>query len=132
MELLTQLDREPDSQSNLLKHLPDEMQRCIQSCVSCHEICEQMVGHCLEMGGEHAAPDHIRLLRDCAQICQVSAAFMLRGSEFHMRTCGACAEICQACAQDCERMAGDDEMMRMCAEICRRCAESCENMSAPH
>jgi hypothetical protein len=68
-------------------------------------------------------------LLDCAEICQTSANFMLRGSELHSRTCWACAEICERCARDCERLS-DDAYMRACAEACRRCANSCKHMAA--
>ena len=101
------------------------MQDCIKECLDCHAICLATISHCLYKGGEHAAPVHIRLLQDCAQICSTSADFMLRGSPEHGRTCGVCAEICRKCAESCQRMAGDDELMRRCAEVCRRCADSC-------
>ena len=117
--------------SSTTMHAPSrEMQECIDNCLNCHAICVQTAAHCLEMGGKHAAPEHIRLLQDCAQICATSADFMLRGSDLHRRTCGVCAEACRACAEDCERMAGNDELMRRCAEICRKCADSCERMAA--
>jgi hypothetical protein len=106
------------------------MQECIDNCTACHQSCLALVPHCLGMGGEHASPDHIRLLLDCANICATSADFMLRGSPFHNRTCGVCAEVCQRCAEDCERIANSDQMMLECAEICRRCAESCRAMAA--
>ena len=108
------------------QHGPD-MQHCIQMCTECHRVCLETVAHCLRMGGEHAQADHIRLLMDCAEICQTSANFMVRGSELHGRTCGVCAEVCERCAQDCDRF-GDDFMKR-CAETCRRCAESCRRMA---
>jgi hypothetical protein len=106
----------------------NDMQQCIQECLNCHSICLATVPHCLEMGDAHASPQHIGLLLDCAEICQTSANFMLRGSALHARTCGICAEVCEQCAQDCERM-GDDAQMRACAEQCRRCADSCRRMA---
>jgi hypothetical protein len=72
---------------------------------------------------------HVRRLLDCADICQASANFMLRGSELHMRTCAVCAEVCERCAESCERLA-DDPQMRACAEECRRCADSCRRMAS--
>ena len=105
-----------------------EMQRCIDECLRCYSTCEQTIQHCLEMGGKHAQPSHIRLLADCVEICRTSAGFMLRGSPFHTTTCSACAKICRACEQDCRKMA-DDAAMQRCADECRRCAESCERMS---
>lgn len=106
----------------------ERMRECIQECHECHDICLQTVAHCLEMGGEHAAPDHIRLLLDCAEICQTSANFMSRTSDFHGQVCGVCAEVCERCAEDCERF-GDDKMMQQCAEVCRSCASSCREMA---
>jgi hypothetical protein len=105
------------------------MRQCIEHCLDCHAICTETMAHCLQLGGDHASADHIRLLADCAQICATSADFMLRMSPMHHSTCGICAEVCRQCATDCERLAGGDEMMRRCAKACRRCAESCERMS---
>ena len=106
-----------------------EMERCIQNCLECHRICLETIPHCLGMGGVHAAPMHIRLLQDCAQICQTSADFMIRGSNLHIYTCAACAEVCDRCADDCERIDKNDGQMKACADLCRRCAASCHRMS---
>ena len=111
------------------QHTAQEMRACIANCLNCHSTCMATITHCLQKGGQHAAVAHIRLMMDCAEICQISANFMLRGSDMHSRTCGVCAEICERCAQDCERL-GDDAHMRACAEACRRCADSCRNMAA--
>lgn len=105
-----------------------DMQSCIAACTDCHRLCLETVTHCLGRGGEHAAEAHIRLLLDCAEICQAAANFMIRGSEQHVRICAVCAEICERCARDCERF-GDDAHMQRCAEACRECAESCRQMS---
>ncbi|MBI3281623.1 MAG: four-helix bundle copper-binding protein [Acidobacteria bacterium] len=111
------------------RQITRQMRDCIQECLDCHAICVETIAHCLGLGGEHASPDHIALLEDCAQICQTSADFMLRGSERHTETCRVCADICERCAQDCERMARGDETMTRCAEVCRRCAESCSSIA---
>jgi hypothetical protein len=107
------------------------LEQCIENCTRCHRIClETAALHFREEGGTGKVPEsHIRLLLDCAEICQTSANFMLRGSELHSRTCGVCAEVCERCARDCERLS-DDAHMRACAEACRRCADSCKHMAA--
>jgi hypothetical protein len=110
-------------------HIDQAMSECIDNCSDCHDVCVATVEHCLSKGGEHAAAEHIRTLLDCAQACDVSRDFMLRGSELHHAYCGACAEACERCAQSCEQLAGDDEVMRHCADTCRRCAESCRAMA---
>jgi hypothetical protein len=106
-----------------------EMRECIENCLKCHSICMATVRHCLGMGGEHASPEHITLLLDCAEICQTSANFMLRHSTLHARTCGVCAEVCERCAEDCERLAQGDAEMLACAKMCRECAQSCHEMA---
>jgi hypothetical protein len=109
-------------------HMNEKMVECITACQTCHAVCVETTAHCLQMGGKHAEPAHIRLMMDCAQICQTSADFMLRGSDFHHSTCGVCAEVCEACADDCARFT-DDAMMQRCAQVCRDCARSCREMA---
>lgn len=111
------------------EHVSDAMHECIDRCSDCHDVCEATVVHCLSMGGEHAALDHIRTLLDCAQACDTSRDFMLRGSELHNDTCRVCADACDRCADSCERVGNGDDVMRRCAEECRRCAESCRTMA---
>lgn len=106
----------------------DKLRDCIEECTRCRAICLEAVTYCLQQGGHHAEAGHIRVMLDCAEICQTSANFMLRGSPLHVRTCAACAEVCRACAEACEQM-GTDEQMRACAESCRRCEESCSKMA---
>lgn len=110
-------------------HMMDEMKRCIQLCQDCHALCTQLIGHCLELGGRHAAPNHIRLLMDCAQMCTTAADYMARGSSLHDRTCVLCSEICRLCAESCDQIQGDNQLVKQCAEMCRRCADSCERMA---
>jgi hypothetical protein len=102
------------------------MQSCIDTCTECHQTClHEAMNHCLEAGGEHVAPDHFRLMMNCAEICQTSANFMLSGSALSSNVCRVCAEICDACAQSCEQIEGMEE----CARVCRDCAESCRRMA---
>jgi len=82
--------------------------------------------HCLEVGGAHVEAKHFRLMLDCAEICQTSANFMLRGSAHHTHVCAECADICEDCARSCEQVGGMDE----CVEACRKCAASCRAMAA--
>jgi hypothetical protein len=102
------------------------MQNCIEACQSCHRTCLEMAtSHCLEMGGKHAEPSHLRLMLDCAQICQTTANFMLAQSEFHTALCVVCADICEACAISCEEIGEMDE----CVKACRECMHECLSLS---
>lgn len=111
------------------EHEHDEMQQCIEECLNCHAACTMTAQYALGEGGEMADPGVVGVLLDCADICQTSANFMLRGSPYHGTTCAACAEICRACEEAC-RAFPDDEQLAHCAEICGTCAESCERMAA--
>lgn len=107
--------------------LSESMQRCIDLCRRCHEVCLGMfLRHCVEVGGKHVAPDHARLMIDCATICQTAADFMTSGSHFHARVCGVCADVCEACATSCRELDG----MESCVRACSDCAASCREMSA--
>jgi Domain of Unknown Function (DUF326) len=98
------------------------MQSCIRECLSCHSLCLETVSCSLKEGGQHADPKPITTLLDCADICQTSADFLLRGSELHPLTCATCAEFCEACARGCARF--NHDFLQRCAEACRRCADS--------
>lgn len=110
-------------------HDHDMLQQCIEECLNCHAACTMTAQYALGEGGEMADPGVVGVLLDCADICQTSANFMLRGSPYHGTTCAACAEICRACEEAC-RAFPDDEQLSHCAEICNACAQSCEEMAA--
>lgn len=117
-----------DEMSSKDEVTPGAMDDCIDWCSTCHDICTQTANYALGVGGTQATQEHIRILLDCAEICQASADFMLRESDVHGRTCAVCAEICDRCAEACERF-GDDEVMQACADTCRGCAESCREVA---
>jgi len=103
-----------------------EIRECIRECETCHGVCLDTLNQCLGRGGPAADPEQLRLLLDCAEICQTSANFMRRNSALHVETCQACAAVCERCAESCE---GDaDEALDACAAVCRRCAESCRQL----
>jgi hypothetical protein len=105
------------------------MENCLVDCMNTHQITLETITYCLEKGGEYANAEHIKLLMDCAEICQTSANFMLRGSTLHKATCQACAEISRSCAASCDRFGENDEQLKSCAAACYKCAESCEAMA---
>lgn len=82
-------------------------------------------GHCLETGVDHVAPYHMKLMRDCADICATALRFMASGSAHHIHICRECAEICDICAASCEQLDGMEDW----AAACRACAETCRAMA---
>lgn len=110
-----------------MHHTNPKMQACIDACLTCYRSCTEMAfQHCLELGGAHAAPEHLTLMNACAELCRTSAHLMLIGSPEHRHICAHCAELCEQCAAECERL-GD---MQDCVDACRACAASCRAMAA--
>lgn len=101
-----------------------ETDACIAACSTCQRVCLEAARACLQTGGVHANAEHVTLLLDCAQMCATNIDFMERGSEYHVVTCSACAEICRACSRSCREVGGND--MERCAQVCDNCAASCE------
>jgi hypothetical protein len=110
-----------------MAHTTHSIEQCIENCLRCHRLCLETAGRHLR-GESRIDGANLRLLLDCAEICQTSANFMIRGSDLHGETGGACAAVCDRCADECDRH-GEDPHMAACAEICRRCAESCQEMA---
>lgn len=107
--------------------IDQDIARCIDDCVACWRSCNTAInGHCLETGGDHLRPEHVRVMVDCAEICRTCADFLMRQSPHGELICEPCARICARCAEECARL--DDPHMRDCAEVCRRCAASCRDM----
>lgn len=104
-----------------------EIERCIRECLECHRIClDTAINHQLGIADIQLEPAQIRLLLNCAEICQTTATVVRSGSPLHRPTCRVCAKLCRRCATEFERT----EAMRDCAKACRRCAESCQRLSA--
>jgi hypothetical protein len=106
--------------------LPDEAEICLESCRQCQRLClETAMDHCLAAGGRWAEVGHVRTMFDCAQMCGVTAEFLMRHSDHYGYVCGLCSHLCKVCAESCELTGHDDETMRACATACHRCGELC-------
>jgi len=91
---------------------------------NCAAECNHCTTACLDEGDVKMLTRCIKLDIDCADICQITASFVARGSEHAIHLMKECAEICEACAEECERHA-HMEHCRKCAAACRYCAEAC-------
>ena len=111
-----------------MNQLSQQTRDAIQALQHCHAICHSMaMTHCLEMGGEHARPQHLRLMLDCAGICAFTADALGRKSQFHTRFAALCAEVCETCEKDCEAL----QDMEDCVRACRDCAHRCREIARP-
>ena len=107
-----------------MRHLSSQINAAIQSLQHCHAICSSMaLTHCLEMGGAHARPQHLRLMLDCAALCAFTADALGRKSQFHSGFAMLCAEVCETCEKDCEALGGMEDCVRACGECALCCRE---------
>jgi hypothetical protein len=105
-----------------MNQFDSQIRDCMERLSHSHTMCLSMaMTHCLEAGGRHARPQHLRLMMDCAAFCALTNDMLAHKSQFHNAVCGLCADICETCAEDCERLDG----MEDCAAACRGAAESC-------
>jgi hypothetical protein len=99
---------------------------CIDACTECHHLCLEVLASYLQPGGPQLDTERYQLLADCAEICEISANFMLSGSTRSHLLCDICAPLCDETAESCRR-AGKPEFDR-CAEVCARAAKTCRGV----
>ncbi|MEW9669781.1 four-helix bundle copper-binding protein [Ammoniphilus sp. 3BR4] len=89
----------------------------------CEAVCEHMVTMMLHQPDLHARTMQIQFLRDCADICALTAKYLSRQSSFTRSLIQKCAEICEACGRECSRF--QDEMSQHGTRVCFHCAAAC-------
>lgn len=96
--------------------LLDALNRCVAACEHCATSClaEEHVQH---MAG------CIRLDRDCADICALTARLVARGSVHARHIMKECIEVCQLCQNECAKH--NDDHCQQCAAACKACADAC-------
>ncbi|HAR64458.1 MAG: four-helix bundle copper-binding protein [Candidatus Margulisiibacteriota bacterium] len=107
--------------------LSDQIRECIGITKDCANTCTETQTYCLQLGGNHAELNHMRMLLDCTEMCNTCSDVMMRGSDYYQSICYTCAEICEWTAASCDQF--EDMKMGMCADTCRQCANVCRQMS---
>lgn len=94
----------------------------------CEAICEHMTHHLKMMPNEsEARVMQAILLRDCADICALTAKYVARDSDFAGYAASLCAQVCILCANECSKF--NDEMSQHCAVVCYECARHCNDFA---
>ena len=99
----------------------DALARCAAACETCADAC-------LAESDIAMMVPCIRLDRDCADICRLTAAFIARGSDHAAHVLKECMEICQKCHAECVNH--QHEHCRQCAAACQACLEACKSYAA--
>lgn len=95
----------------------------LQAIQNCEAVCEFTEYSILQMGGASHRIEQLRLLRDCADICTLTAKYIARCSIFAKNIALLCAQICEVCGNHC--LHHPDEQSQRCGQICLHCAQIC-------
>lgn len=98
-------------------------QRIIATIQNCEATCE-FTEYSIKMEGLSHRGEQLRLLRDCADICTLTAKYIARCSFFAKQIAALCAQICQICGNHC--LQHPDELSQRCGQICLHCAQECQ------
>jgi hypothetical protein len=98
----------------------------IQKLAQCASACEWCLDACLSEDDVKMLARCIRLDRDCAKICHLTASLAASHSPFATKMVKLCEEVCTSCAEECEKH-DDMDHCSDCAGACRACAEACRN-----
>ena len=104
----------------------ESMRTVIDATMACAIACEECFTACLLEDDVKRMVGCIRLDRDCADVCRLTATLLTRQSVHGQHLLRECAEICEACAAECSKHEADH--CQRCAEACRRCAEECRSL----
>lgn len=98
-------------------------QQVLETVQNCEAICECTEYSILQMEDTNHRREQLRLLRDCADICTLTAKYIARCSLFAKCIASLCAQICEVCGNHC--LQHPDEQSQICGHVCLHCAQEC-------
>ena len=110
----------------------EQNKAAIATCQSCANICNRCSDDMIGMeshDNRELMARCVRLCRDCADVCSLSANWMSRSSILSNKICRVCAEVCTVCAEACEEHAPHHALCGPCAAECRKCVAVCLEMA---
>ena len=94
---------------------------------NCEAVCENTLTAVLGMHNVHTRIHQIQLLRDCADICTLTAKYIARCSMFARYLANLCADICEICGKHC--LMHHDAQSQYCGKVCLDCARECRDFA---
>lgn len=107
----------------------DSYSRVLRTVQECEAVCENTFTAVLARYGHHheGRAMQLQLLRDCADICTLTAKYVARCSMFARTLAALCAEICDVCGNHCLRHR--DNESQHCGRVCLNCAKECRSFA---
>lgn len=104
--------------------MPTGTLRMLQDCASmCYKTCDML----LNRPDAHLRRPQIKLLADCATICEVCAKFVAGNSILMKSICEYCAYVCEVCGNEC--LKHPDQESQSCGQMCLKCARECRTLA---
>src|ERR1700745_3815202 len=104
--------------------MENQQSKLLEILAECTTACNNCLAACLAEPDVKNMLECIKLDLDCAQICQLTSAFISRNSDHARHLMKECSEVCQKCAEECAKH--ESAHCQKCAEICRKCALVCD------
>ncbi|OPJ58179.1 hypothetical protein CLORY_37430 [Clostridium oryzae] len=104
----------------------NKYQACIDACEKCAQTCYECFEACINEPDLNTRRNCVKMLIECARICETSAALMSMNGMLAIEQCKMCADICDSCEKECRLY--QDEHCQKCADVCRICASECRRM----
>ncbi|URZ09165.1 four-helix bundle copper-binding protein [Clostridium felsineum] len=111
----------------VVTEVTNQYQKCIDACVKCSQACYECFESCLNEPDIDRRRSCLKLLIECARMCEMSMAGMSMNSQFAKDHCKLCQVACDQCAKECSMF--QDDHCQKCADVCRTCASECASMS---
>ena len=125
------LRRYPNEERDMQRRYPNDEhymnEQIVRQIQDCEATCEHLINHIKKMNDCQMRAKQTMLLRDCADICGLTANYIARDAIFKRHSAILCADICDACGKECDKF--PDKESRNCAQICFHCAMQCRAFS---
>lgn len=98
-------------------------ERLVQTVQNCEATCEHMTTYIMSLPDVRSRARQASLLRECADMCGMTAKMLARNSMIDKRIADLCARILRECGNECAKFS--DAMSQQCSKICLETAGNC-------
>lgn len=112
----------------MMNAMTPAMRQSMKDCMEAHLSCAELESRAREMDDLRVDEALLQVIRECSDMCRLTAEAAIHDSESRPALAKACVEVSRRCAEDCARIQGNIEMQR-CADICARAALASQRLS---
>ncbi len=118
----------PAAKTEMTPMLSPVLRHNVEICMEAHRSCVELEARARLMDDLRVDRALLRVIRECAEICRLTAESALHDSESRPALAMACVEVSRRCAEDCARIQGN-AAMQSCADYCARAVLACQRLS---